>query len=99
MASNNNPPVQLHPDLDQSTMVSYINENFRKQADAFNPFRISEGSQDRIIIGRYEQSRYGLIGLDEDGTRRILLGSAPDDGRIGFWISKEGQDVIELLGG
>lgn len=29
----------------------------------------------------------------------ILLGSAPDDGRTGEWITKPGKNVIEELGG
>lgn len=36
--------------------------------------------------------------LFSDGTdRRIKLGSYAL--RVGFWISKEGEDVIDLLGG
>ncbi len=30
---------------------------------------------------------------------RIVIGKSPDDGRIGIWISKVGQNVITNLGG
>jgi hypothetical protein len=29
---------------------------------------------------------------------RILIGQAPDDNRIGIWVSKVGEDVLTLLG-
>jgi hypothetical protein len=35
----------------------------------------------------------------EGTVARILIGKAPDDGRIGIWISKSGVDVITELGG
>jgi hypothetical protein len=41
---------------------------------------------------------FGLIIYDPDGTSRILIGNAPNDGRAGEWISKPGIDVIGLLG-
>lgn len=34
-----------------------------------------------------------------DGVPRILKGTAPGDGRTGFWVSKLGQDVKHMLGG
>ena len=36
--------------------------------------------------------------LFSDGTnRRIKLGAAPSDGRVGFWLSKSGKDVINEM--
>lgn len=99
MAVNNDPPIQLHPSLPRDLMTSYINENFRKLSDGFNPLQISDGNTNRLIIGRYTQGQYGIVGLDEDGVRRILIGQAPDDGRTGIWVSKDGVDVITELGG
>lgn len=56
------------------------------------------------------QTLYGSAGelytLDNTGflfsdstDRRIKIGSAPDDGRVGIWQSEPGEDVVELLGG
>jgi hypothetical protein len=42
---------------------------------------------------------FALIIYDPDGTSRVLIGNAPDDGRAGEWISKPGIDVIQALGG
>lgn len=57
-----------------------------------------KGEENEILtIGRFAQSRYGLIGYDSTGTARILLGMSPDDGRMGLWITKDGYDVIDLL--
>lgn len=39
----------------------------------------------------------GFTYAEIDGTNRILIGAAPNDGRIGNWISKPGIDVIEEL--
>jgi len=36
---------------------------------------------------------------DTSGVPRILIGQAPDDGRMGEWVSKTGQNVYTLLGG
>ena len=38
-----------------------------------------------------------VIVRDVSGTRRILMGNAPDDGRSGLWVSAPGKDVIEEL--
>jgi hypothetical protein len=97
--SNNLTPIQLQPNTNQSDTTAYLNENFRAISDALNPLRISDGSTNRILIGRYGQEQYGQVGYDSTGLRRILIGSAPDDGRIGIWVSKDGVDVITELGG
>ena len=97
MAANNDAPIQLHPDLDERNKTAFINENFRKLSDAFNPLRISDGSNDRIIIGRYEASEYGIVGVDKDGTRRCLIGVNPKTGAFGVYVSKPGVDVITEL--
>ena len=89
----------MHPDLDKNQTTAFINENFRKISDSFNPLNISDGTTNRITIGKYTTSQYGFLGIDSDGTRRILIGQAPDDGRSGIWVSKVGTDVITELGG
>jgi hypothetical protein len=99
MGINNSPPVQLSPDIDKAQTTAFINENFRKISDSFNPLQISDGTNNRITLGKYAASQYGFVGTDTDGTRRILIGQSPDDGRSGIWVSKAGVDVITELGG
>lgn len=53
----------------------------------------------KILMGAYKSNRFGTVFYDSTGVARILQGQAPDDGRMGLWISKPGQDVIVLLGG
>lgn len=53
----------------------------------------------RVIQGQLPYGGYGMLLYDDDGTPRVLIGTAPDDGRIGTWVSKPGQSVITLLGG
>lgn len=35
--------------------------------------------------------------LSDEEDRRIKLGTAPDDNRVGLWMTKEGVDVIDEL--
>lgn len=67
--------------------------NKEQQVKTFN----GPGGIPAQVTGRYMEGRYGTLISDSTGTRRILLGQAPDDGRPGLWISKEGEDVITLL--
>lgn len=41
----------------------------------------------------------GMTYSEPTGIRRIRLGAHPVDGHIGEWVSKNGVDVIETLGG
>lgn len=50
-----------------------------------------------VIIGKYRDGRYGLVISDSTGTRRVLIGQHPVDGRPGNWVSKDGIDVITEL--
>ena len=43
-------------------------------------------------------NRTGFLFADSD-ERRIKIGAAPDDGRVGFWQTPNGKDVITKLGG
>lgn len=52
-----------------------------------------------IITGRLPWGGYGTLYYDSDGLPSILIGQAPDDGRIGRWMAKPGQNVVTLLGG
>lgn len=99
MGINNSPPIQLHPYLDKNQTTAFINENFRKLSDGFNPLQISDGTSNRVTIGKYGTSQYGFLGTDSDGVRRILIGQHPVTGVSGIWVSKSGVDVITELGG
>jgi hypothetical protein len=97
MGINNNAPIQLHPELNRDMMSSYINENFRKIYKGFNPLQISDGSNERILIGKYGTDSYGIVVSDTNGDKRILIGAHPTLGQSGIWVSKEGIDVIDEL--
>lgn len=64
--------------------------------------RIEEG-RGRLVIydGNKELTivdRDGFLFSDAD-ERRIKIGNSPQGDRVGIWQSKNGEDVIELLGG
>ena len=80
-------------------MANMINRNFQKLDIESVTKTFSGPSGNSIIQGRLPYGKYGQIYYDNDGVARILIGQAPDDGRMGIWISSEGEDVITLLGG
>lgn len=51
-----------------------------------------------LFIGQYAPGRFAKIAY-QSGVAVSLDGMSPDDGRIGYWVAKPGQDVIKLLGG
>lgn len=64
--------------------------------------RIEEGRGRMVVYDSDTQTELTVLDrtgfLFNDGTdRRIKLGSYAS--RVGLWISKEGNDVIDLLGG
>lgn len=84
---------------DLNSITNQVNRNFQ-MLDQENLTKTFNGPNNTksIIQGRLPNGRYGLLFCDEDGTPRILIGQAPDDGRMGIWVSTEGEDVLELLG-
>ena len=86
--------------MDPSAQAAAVNQNFEQLAAENRTKTIkNEKGVAQLTIGKYEQGKYGIVGYDLDGKRRILIGSAPSDGRIGIWVSKPDLDVIEKLGG
>ena len=83
---------------DWSQAQPQVNRNFQA-LDQENVTKTFNGpnATKSVIQGRLPNGRYGLLFADESGTNRILIGQAPDDGRMGLWVSTEGQDVLELL--
>lgn len=57
------------------------------------------GGSNAVVQGRYANDRYGILFYDSNGVPSVLIGQAPDDGRMGIWQAKPGQNVITLLGG
>lgn len=101
MASNNQIPVQLQPGTPENDKIAYINHNFRSMADAFNPIIMSDGTYNRVIVGRYVHTDgttyYGIFGTDDDGTLRSFWGANPATGVFGIYVSKTGLNVIDEL--
>lgn len=58
-----------------------------------------QASGNAIIQGRLPWGGYGQLFYDDHGIPSILIGQAPDDGRMGIWQAKPGQNVVTLLGG
>lgn len=93
-------PIQLTPGMDQNLVSTIVNDNFRQiQSENRTKTIRNEAGTDQLVIGLYAPNKYGIVGLDTDGIRRILIGSSPSDGRIGIWVTKPGIDVIVALGG
>lgn len=66
--------------------------------------RIEEGRGRMVIYDPITQRELNVVDrtgylFSDANSRRIKIGSAPDDGRVGIWVSKPGEDVIDLLGG
>lgn len=85
---------------DIQSIVRQINRNFQV-LDTENVTKTFKGpnATNSIVQGRYRDGRYGQVYYDENGVARILIGQAPDDGRMGIWVSSAGVDVITTLGG
>lgn len=79
-------------------VVAQINRNFQFLDQETNSKTISQGGgSTAMVTGRLPSGRYGEQFYDNQGKARILLGQAPDDGRPGLWITKDGYDVNEEL--
>lgn len=56
---------------------------------------ISNGKNSQMVSGKLSNGRYGEVFYDAGGMPRILIGQAPNDGRPGIWITKEGFNVLD----
>lgn len=75
-----------------NTDGSYITIGLIPNTD--NEFGIAYFKSDNTRIFTIDATGF----LFSDSTvRRIKIGAAPDDGRIGIWTSKPNEDVITLL--
>lgn len=91
-------PVKLTPQMDSSTLTNAINDTFN-QIETENRVKVIRDSDglDRMVIGQWDNTNYGILGSDPKGIRRILIGQNPKTGASGIWVSKENVDVIAEL--
>ena len=55
------PPIQIHPTMSKEDMAAFINQNFNNLADSLNVYVVSDGTNDRIILGKLPNGEYGLV--------------------------------------
>ena len=91
--------------LDNEAVVKKFNGNsgesllIGKTGGTTLGIQAKQGDNVAMQVGKYDDSHYGLLFYDADGVPIILIGQAPDDGRMGMWQAEPGQNVITLLGG
>lgn len=89
------------PDEKINSVIRQLNEWGRNISnESVSLIQNADDGTVRIIQGKTPfEGVYGTIYYDSTGIPRILVGLAPVDGRPGVWVSKDGQNVITLLGG
>ncbi len=76
------------------TALQQTNKNFMMlDAEAFTK-NITKGGNIQMSSGKLSNGRYGEVFYDAGGMPRILIGQAPNNGRPGIWITKEGYNVL-----
>lgn len=70
-----------------------------KTGDQTLGMSMTQGEKVAMQVGKYNATRYGVVGYDVNGVPTQLLGQAPDDGRQGHWITPAGVNVLTKLGG
>lgn len=91
-------PNRFTPILsNQSTKAALqaVNKNFMMlDAESYTK-TIANGGNAQMTSGKLPNGRYGEVFYDAGGMPRIYIGQAPNDGRPGIWITKEGFNVID----
>ena len=91
--------------LDKETVIKQFNGSngeklsIGKTGEDTLGMMVQNGDVKTMDIGLYDGQHYGLIFYDEAGVPVVLIGQAPDDGRMGAWAVSPGENVITLLGG
>lgn len=84
-----------------STQQNYgqVNDMIRQinKEQVTKTFKQANGNA--VVNGKLPWGGYGTLYYDSNGIPSILIGQAPDDGRIGRWEAKAGENVVTLLGG
>jgi hypothetical protein len=89
-------PASQNASLEE--LIRLSNTNFSQIDSESVTKAFTQANGNAIVQGRLPYGGYGQIYYDTDGKARILIGMSPDDGRMGIWMSKPGQDVLTLLG-
>lgn len=76
------------------TALQITNRNFQAlDAEAFTK-TISSNGNNQMVSGKLPNGRFGEVFYDSGGMPRIYIGQAPNNGRPGIWITKEGYNVL-----
>ena len=101
MASNNLVPIQLQQGTSLPDLIAYLNQNFRTFADALNPSIMSDGTHNRVQVGKYVHTNgntyYGFFGFDSDGVLVSYKGVNPVTDSYGEYITPDGVNVLDEL--
>lgn len=54
------PPINLDPTQEPTQQIAFINQNFQNLASSLNPFQISDGSNNLILLGKDSAGNYVL---------------------------------------
>lgn len=77
------------------TALQTINKNFMMLDAEVNTKTIATGNKKQMVTGQLPNGKYGEVFYDLNGTPRILIGQAPNNGRPGIWITKPGFNVLD----
>lgn len=86
-------PINSKQDVQEALQA--INNNFMMLDAETYAKTISNGKNSQMVSGKLSNGRYGEVFYDAGGMPRILIGQAPNDGRPGVWITKEGFNVLD----
>lgn len=74
-----------------------INNNFMMlDAEAYSK-TIKSGSGTAMVSGKQSNGRFGELIYDNTNRSRAYFGQAPNNGRPGLWITKDGYDVLSEI--
>lgn len=91
--------VPIGQNTEMGSLIKAVNNNFSQIDSESVTKTFKQANGNAVIQGKLPYGKYGLLLYDENGVARVLVGQAPDDGRVGVWVSGPDQDVIEQLGG
>lgn len=87
--SNAQPPINIQPDSPDSQKWAFVNQNFQSLANALNPLQISDGSNNRVLIGK-----------DSTGSYVMKVSKAnynAFDASADNLIFNSGQDILKVV--
>lgn len=90
MAVNKNPPIILDPSMDDGHRLTFINQNFHSLADSLDPFTLSDGSNDRLLIGKDSVGNY-VVKVSQAGFDAF-------DATDAQLVFNSSQDIFKIVG-